>query len=541
MKLTGADALDQGLLSPFQYFGLYDEVDLRQVDFRAGRYAPEALSALFSADDARAMTVLRAVQDRVTDPARMRAIGFCVSTRHAEFMARYFSDRGLPSAVLLGDTAAQERPEVLRRLARGELCAVFTVDVLNEGVDVPAVDTVLFLRPTESATVFIQQLGRGLRLHRDKCCLTVLDFVGHAHKAFRFDQRFRALLGGGTRKEIERQVEEGFPTLPPGCSIQLQEKAREAVLENLRQAVGGWRGLGEALEPGWDLATFLRQADLSVEELYASRRSFTALRAARGLADPPPDSAMWRALPRLTHVDSDERLVPWLTTLAARRPPGADAEDPAQRALFAALGQADRPLSELPEFLAALWADAPLRDELRQLLEVLRDQRRAEPTEVPGLPFRLHAHYHRAELTALLGLRDARGVIAKVREGVRRVDAIAADLLFVTLEKEERDFTPTTLYEDYLISPTRFHWESQFTTSAGSPTGRRYQSAPPGWRFLLFARQRKQDSRGLTSPFLFLGPLSYRSHEGERPMRITWDLAHSAPAAWFQRVKVAAG
>lgn len=90
----------------------------------------------------------------------------------------------------------------MKRLAAGELCAIFTVDVFNEGVDIPSVDTVLFLRPTESATLYLQQLGRGLRLHEDKSCLTVLDFIGRANRSFRFDRRFRALMGGGTRAEV---------------------------------------------------------------------------------------------------------------------------------------------------------------------------------------------------------------------------------------------------------------------------------------------------------------------------------------------------
>ena len=86
----------------------------------------------------------------------------------------------------------QDRNEKLAQLRRGESQTLFTVDLLNEGVDVPAIDTVLMLRPTDSATIFLQQLGRDLNRTEGKDVLTVLDFVGHQHQQFRFDLRFRA-------------------------------------------------------------------------------------------------------------------------------------------------------------------------------------------------------------------------------------------------------------------------------------------------------------------------------------------------------------
>ena len=114
---------------------------------------------------------------------------------------------------------------------------VFCVDLFNEGVDVPEVDTVLFLRPTESALVFLQQLGRGLRRAEGKDCLTVLDFIGGANRRFRFDLRLRALLGGH-RSDIIRQIEEGFPRLPAGCAIQLDRVASKIVLDNVKGSLG---------------------------------------------------------------------------------------------------------------------------------------------------------------------------------------------------------------------------------------------------------------------------------------------------------------
>lgn len=535
------DALDQELLVPFQYFVLHDGTDLSQVAFRSGRYDVASLERLYTADEHRARQVLRALHERVRQPRSMRALGFCVSVVHAEYMAAWFRQHELPAEVVHGGTSPADRDRRVKALELGELCALFTVDVFNEGVDIPLVDTVLFLRPTESATIFLQQLGRGLRLHEQKSCLTVLDFVGNAHQDFRFDLRLRAMLGGGTRKELREAVEQGFPRLPAGCSIQLEERAQRVILANLRRTLHRWSALAEELEPDMSLADLLTRAQVTPQEVYRVGRSFQQLRQARGWIEAAPEGAIARALPRLLHVDDGDRLDAWWSWLTEPSPPVADPGSAAQRMLFAVLGQDGRPLSELPQFLAELWADELLRDELRQLLEVLDDRRRRRTLPLDALPLRVHAHYTRAEVSAALGLTTVQDKLLVTQAGVYKCEQHRCDLFFVTLDKDEKDFTPTTLYEDYPISPTLFHWESQSRTREASETGRRYQAPPEGWRLLLFVRRTKQDGRGITSPFLFLGPVGYVGHEGERPMRITWRLEEPVPGDWFQRVKMAAG
>lgn len=535
------DALDQDLLSPFQYFVLHDGTDLSHVDFRGGRYDVAALEQIYTADEHRAKEVLRGLTSKVRDPHRMRALAFCVTVRHAEYMREYFERQGLRAAVVSGDTAPSERDGHIRALERGELCCIFTVDVFNEGVDIPLVDTVLFLRPTESATIFLQQLGRGLRTHEEKSCLTVLDFVGNAHGEFRFDARFRAVLGGGTRKEIQDAVETGFPRLPSGCSIMLDERSQRVILENLRRTLATWGALAADLEPGMSLADYLRRTDRLPEDIYRVDKSFSKLKQLRGFVEQAPAGAITRALPRLLHVDDADRLTAFRQMLAAPNPPTADVADPMQRMLFALLGQEDRPLAELGAFLSELWADPLQRQELRELIDVLDDRRRHGTAPLGGLPLRVHAHYTRAEISGALDLQTDRGKLLATQAGVLKCEKHKCDLFFVTLEKSEKDFTPTTLYHDYAISPTRFHWQSQGATRQTSETGLRYQHPPAGWRLLLFVRRTKRDERGVTQPFLFLGPVEYVSHEGERPMSITWRLDTPVPGDWFQRVKIAAG
>ncbi len=538
------DALDLGLLVPFQYFGVHDGTDLSWIDWRSGRYDVTTLEKIYTADDLRAAAVLRAIDEKVRAPREMRALGFCVSKRHAHFMAEYCRRKDLPALAVTDEASPTERAEALRKLRAGEVNILFTVDLFNEGVDVPSVDTVLFLRPTESATIFLQQLGRGLRLAEDKECLTILDFIGTAHRRFRFDQRFRAILGG-TRASVRRAIEQGFPHLPSGCEIDLDREAQQSVLRNIRAALQpGPSGLAEDLAALGDigLREFIRRAEIDLDDIYKPDQTFTGLRHRAGLLPgPAPDNTISRALSRLLHIDDPVRLDTWRSWLRADHPPEPTPDLALQLMLFSALGHVQRPVAELADAFAELWALPDLRRELADLLDELADQRRRPTWPMPDLPFHVHASYSRDEISA--GLRQVRkGKLLRTQGGVYKDDASRSDILYVTLEKDEREFTPTTLYEDYPISPTRFHWESQSITRADSETGRRYQDhASRNWRILLFVRQSKRDARGVTLPYLFLGTVRYVQHESEKPMRIIWELDRSMPPDFFRQVKVAAG
>ena len=243
------EAIDDGYLAPFQYFGVHDDVDLSTLEWRRGGYRTEDLERVFiTGDDARVVRLLRALDRILLDPRHMRALGFCVSVEHAQYMAHAFSNRNLPSAALWGDTDSAERDSILRRLEQGELRCVFSVDVLGEGVDVPSVDTVLLLRPTQSATVLTQQIGRGLREHQSKTTLTVVDLIGQQHRRFRFDTKLRALIDPSNGRLVD-QVEQGFPYLPAGCEIKLDRQSRDVVLDSLRAAAGArnWSVLADDL------------------------------------------------------------------------------------------------------------------------------------------------------------------------------------------------------------------------------------------------------------------------------------------------------
>lgn len=550
-------ALDQGLLSPFQYFGIGGAPDLRGVKWSRGRYDAQALSNVYTADHVFALRVVQETHAKVADVSRMRALGFCVDVAHASFMAKVFTERGIRAAAVSAATKDAERDARLAELRAGDLQCLFSVDLFNEGVDLPDVDTVLFLRPTESATLFLQQLGRGLRRSDEKECLTVLDFIGDANRRFRFDLRYRA-IAGGTRRSIERDIERGFPSLPSGCVIHLDRYAQASVLENIRSQLGvGARALVEDLRSlGADtsLSAFLARAGVDLEDIYANGRCWTFLRRAAGFPVPARgsgDEQIERALSRMLHVDDPLRIAGIRELLSLEQPPRADDSDGLQRMMFMLLGYVRRPLDEMQSSWDALWKAPALRDEMGQLIDILEDRARRVVTRLRGrlsdIPLRIHATYSLDEILAAFNERTKNGGVKRIQTGVFYVETRRTDLLFVTLEKSEKDYSPTTLYNDYAISPTRFHWESQSNCHEATDTGRRYIQATreaslrDDKHVLLFVRARNKDARGETMPYTLLGPVYYLTHRGGRPMQIEWALDVEMPAGLYQQTKVAAG
>lgn len=231
------EAIDRKLLCPFHYFGVTDTVNLDSVLWRSGGYEKKSLSALYATPgriaEERADHIIRSILKYVSDIALVKGLGFCVTVEHARFMSRFFNARNIPSIALTGDSPDDERKNAKRALVSGSVRFIFVVDIYNEGVDIPEVNTVLFLRPTESLTIFLQQLGRGLRLAENKDCLTVLDFIGQANKKYNFEDKFLALQSD-TSRSVNSLVTNGFTTVPKGCFLTLEKQAAKYVLENIK-------------------------------------------------------------------------------------------------------------------------------------------------------------------------------------------------------------------------------------------------------------------------------------------------------------------
>ncbi len=538
------EALERQLLAPFHYFGIHDDVDLSGLHWKRGQgYAPNELSNVYTGHEARARIILQAVRDKI-DPSRMHAIGFCVSIDHANFMAARFNSAGVAAAAIISTSNAADRATALAAFRNGHLRILFTVDLFNEGVDLPLVDTILLLRPTQSATIFLQQLGRGLRRADGKACLVVLDFIGAQHAQFRFDLRYRALTGA-TRRGLARDVEQDFPTLPAGCHIQLDRVAKQVVLDNLRRSITiRRRELATELrhlDHTTTLADFLAETGIELEDLYrnASHGGWAGLRRDAGL-DPSPagphDQELTKAIARILHVDDQGRLA-HLRRIADGQPLA-----PNREATMLHLNMWGTEPGEFPKRLRRLQGDPARCDELRQVIDVLhaRIHRVTRPLSVAtSIPLSVHARYRRDEACAAFGITNP----GAVREGVRWVKDENADIFFVTLVKTEKHYSPTTMYADRAVSPTHFQWESQNSTRANSPTGQRYiHHAARGSTVHLFLRETKETNGDLGAPpYLYVGTMRYLSHTGERPMRIQWHLDHPLPADVYHAARVAAG
>lgn len=540
------DAIDQQRLSAFAYYGIHDGLDLRELPWRRGRgYDVGGLSNLLTANDAVAKLALKQLVGHVDDIRHMRALGFCVSVEHARFMARVFQVSGVAATAIWSDTPEFERRQALLDLAARRINIIFSVDLFNEGIDVPAVDTLLMLRPTDSATLFLQQLGRGLRRSVGKTVCTVLDFVGHHRKEFRFDRRLRALLGG-TRRELEEQIAAGFPFLPAGCHMELDRVASQIVLDNVRHAVPSRRA--ERVEALRSLAAgatsvtlpaFLAETGLELEEVYANNVSWSDLSQEAGLTVQPPgpdERLLRRACGRLLHVDDRERIESYREFLGYAGALNVETLATRQRRLLRMLvgSVVDSAVSSettLVEGAALLLRHPQVQHELRELLHVLAeriDHVSVPLTTHPEVPLGIHARYTRVEILAAFGI----GTTARVapwQSGVYWANDAQADLFAFTLDKTSGSFSPTTRYRDYAVSRDLIHWESQSVTRAESPTGQRYQHhADQGTSIMLFAR-RRSDERA----FYFLGPATYVKHESELPMAITWRLHYPLPGDLF--------
>ncbi|WP_462417289.1 DUF3427 domain-containing protein [Kytococcus sp. Marseille-QA3725] len=511
------DALAGDLLSPFHYFGIADATDLRSVSFTRGSYDQDQLTTLYTGNQARARIILKAVRDKVTDPLAMRALGFCVGVEHARFMARVFTEAGIPARALSGDSKTAERLDTRSALVAGDISAIFTADLFNEGVDIPEVDTVLFLRPTDSPTIFLQQLGRGLRRHASKAVLTALDFVGHHHENFRLEQRFLAMTGV-TRGELGRHVRHGFPFLPAGSQIVLDDVAQEEVLESLRVSLqlNRPRLVAELKKHAAPSLTDFASALRTDPERIVKNSSWTALQRQAGLIDKEPASADEEELLKRRHmffrIDDQERLHAYRRWLAPDAP-DYDDESPQMQRFGRMLHSIIWPKggrTTWAEGLAHLARSRPACEEFLQVLDIAESRIRhiARPLtgslEETGLAS--HATYAREEILAALDYAAEATQTISHREGVYWSATWETDALLITVKKSEALFSPSTMYQDYALGSRHFHWQSQSRTTPSSPTGQRYiHHEERGCHVVLFARAvNTKDEFGHTPGFVAL-------------------------------------
>lgn len=555
-ELRLPEAIDRGMLAPFHYFGVTDPVDLSGLHWTRGGYQKSELENVFVLSERiakqRAAVILQSLERYVTNLDEIHGLGFCVSRKHAVFMAECFNAHSLPSRALSADTNDDDRRQAKEDLASGKLRFLFVVDLYNEGVDIPAIDTVLFLRPTESLTIFLQQLGRGLRLSEGKECLTVLDFVGQANKNYRFAEKFEALLKR-TRHTLAEEIESGFAAAPRGCYIHLEEYAKQYILENIKGHFSGKRGLIRMLEAFQEesdqpltLENFLNFAHLPIEALYNHKLKAGLYRLAvsarcHAAFHEPDEKLLTTSFARFSAIDD----ATWLAFLHDTLPQwkhlrafscSAREEQLLQMTYFTIYEEKlenETAATVIRDRLADLATHNPtLLHELQEIIAYAQNHLRtmALPNRLPfATPLHVHCHYTRNQICAALDMLRP----SALRQGVYCVKEKACDFFLITLIKSEKDYSPSTMYRDYSMNEHLFHWESQSTTSDTSPTARRYfEHEKNGHSILLFVREYDTNQQG-TAPYLFLGTAKHVSHSGSRPISIVWHLDDPIPAEFL--------
>jgi len=306
------------------------------------------------------------------------------------------------------------RKRAVRDIKAGQLKFIFTVDLFNEGLDVPEINTVLFLRPTESLTVFLQQLSRGLRHSSGKDYLQVLDFVAQMHRRYRVDRKFAALLPGN-RYNIEKEIEHGFPHVPPGCAIHLEKQAMAAVLKNIRAAYANLRTyIPETIktfaqDTGRELSlkNYLEVHAIEPERLL-SDRTWTAWKAAAGLVPAPADpdlTVLGAAVARACQVTGPG----YLGAINNLPQSGlslvgedAAAANMLYSMLWAKPGE-ERGIGTIQEAFQRLAANPSILADLREVAEYQRSVTTCAGHRPYPLPLELHGQYTNSEIKAAFG------------------------------------------------------------------------------------------------------------------------------------------
>jgi superfamily II DNA or RNA helicase len=550
-ELRLPEALEEKLLCPFQYFCVADPVSLADDTFwENGKYRTAALEKAYVDDAATANMRLSAILGAVErytlgDLNSIKGLGFCASVKHAEFMAEQFKAKGLPSIALSAQTDDSIRKAAVQRLRSGDLKFIFTVDLFNEGVDIPEANLVLFLRPTDSLTIYLQQLGRGLRHAKGKECLLVLDFVAQMHKRYRIDRKFAALLPG-KRFNIQKEVEASFPHVPAGCAIQLEKQAMDVVIANIKAAYSNIRNYvsetlktfeqDTGLKPTF--SNYIKTYDIDPAKILDIKPWYQWKSEARGepVVEEPQSDLLQQAAERVAQVSGPEylRQIQALPDAGTRMVSSDKAGATMLHMLLWQRTGEKLGLTNLSESFDLLRKNPKALSDLVEVADYRLDITTSKGGKLyPGLPLELHGHYGNEEIQAGFG-RDLFTGGAQKGVGVLHFSWCKSYALLVTLKKSEKDFSPTTMYSDYPISQTIFHWESQSNTSQASDSGQNLiHHEQHGYQIFLFVRAQKKNG-SKTLPFQFLGRVRHTWHEGERPIAFKWELEQPMPAELFE-------
>ncbi|PKG53292.1 DUF3427 domain-containing protein [Olleya sp. 1-3] len=552
------EAMNRKLLCPFQYFGITDSIDLTNVNWVRGKYVANELTNLYTESDRRVREILDALEKYTKDINDVRALGYCVSMEHAKFMAEKFTLAGLKADYLTSKNS-KDRDFIRQKLEKKEINYLFVVDMFNEGIDIPEIDTVLFLRPTESLTVFLQQLGRGLRLHEDKDCLTVLDFVGNSKPEYNFESKFRALIGK-TNTTVLKEVEDDFPHLPLGCSIILEKKTKETILKNISAATSlNKNKLIQKIQQfqhdtnlPLTLSNFTAFYNISLESIY-KRGSWKRLCQLAGKID---DFTSENEKPIVSTISKK-----WFSTnslsyfifilkIANQNFKVVQSElNTNEKAMLLMLHydvwQKEGGFKSIEKSINQIGLNTVLVEEIKEVLELLIEKIdfKELPIQLPyQQPLKLHARYTRDQILSAFRFSDFHKKSSN-REGTALNKDLKTEILFINLVKSEENFSPTTMYDDYAVNELLFHWQTQNSARPDKGKGLSYiKHKEEDKKILLFVREKAKNQFGNSLGYVFIGEGDIKDYYGSKPMSINWKLSEPMPNyLWKDAAKLSVG
>lgn len=550
------EAINRMLLSPFQYFCIGDQfTNLSNVTWRNGGYDEEELFRRLNTDD-RLHLITETIPKYLADENTCRALCFCIRKDHARDIAIGLQKAGYQADYLTGDNTNERRKKVLDAFRERKINYLCVVDLLNEGVDIPEIDTVLFLRPTKSLTIFLQQLGRGLRLSPDKDCLTVLDYVSQANQNYSYESRMRALIGRTSRSIVD-DVIKSFSSLPRGCSIVMDKLSRQYILENVKSAIFNLRRIQMEVQnysinfsDKMELKNFLMHFNLDIRTVYKVA-CWSRLKKNAGIVNYPEDEntrIYEGSMKRMVHWN-DLNLIRFVQDLITSNFVYDHTDVNIKYATilyygiyakvlkktgFASIDEALKMFGSYPDFVK----------ELSEMMDYLDDNLNVSTeriTELGDCPLSLFGCYTREEQLIMFGRITAEKSVTP-QAGIYNIDNENTELLWVTLNKSDKDFSPSTQYNDYAINEKLFHWQSQNAASHENAGSRYSNQKENGKKFLLFVRENKKDTFGFTTPYYCLGLVDYVKSSGDRPMNITWKMHNEIPGFILDKaMKLAVG
>lgn len=554
------EALNRKLLCPFQYFGISDSIDLTDVKWEKGKYSKSELTNIYTSNNRRVGDIINALEKYTQDINNVQAIGYCVSIEHAKFMAEKFTLAGLKASYLTSENS-DTRLIIKNRFVKKEINYLFVVDIYNEGVDIPEIDTVLFLRPTESLTIFLQQLGRGLRLSDNKDCLTVLDFVGNARSEYNFENKFRALIGK-TTTPVFKEIDDNFPHLPLGCAIVLEKKAKEIILKNIKlattlnkaQILQKISSFKHNTSLQLNLKNFIEFYNIPIQSIYKIGSWYRLCQLA-GIIDnfeERNEREVVSAISKKWLSTNSKSYFEFILSLAKTNFNFTiNHKDENNYKMFLMLHydvwQKAGGFNNIEDSIKEIGKNSVLNKEIIEVLEILIDKidYLEKTIELPyKQPLKIHSRYTRDQILVAFNMNTFSKVSSnRIGVGVAEEKDLKTEILFINLIKSEEDYSPTTMYDDYAINEYLFHWQSQNSAGPNTPKGQSYiEHKKNQKRILLFVREKHVDEFGNTMGYVFLGDGNLKDFNSSKPMNIEWELNEPIPPyLWKDAAKLSIG